>query len=147
MVFSMSSGKDFPLMRENGTWRKPPPPSDSAEGARCCCLGRRWEELRGVPGADRGCTGGCKLNTLLGDGKSNQKNKSTSSKSSDRHPQCLELSLSSVEAESTKIEEKILLRKMRERVEPLKKEIKGEVSSQGCNISALTARLEDAWRP
>ena len=37
--------------------------------------------------------------------------------------------------------------KMRERVEPLKKEIKGEVSSQGCNISALTARLEDAWRP
>ena len=144
MVFSMSSGKDFPLMRENGTWRKPPPPSDSAEGARCCCLGRRWEELRGVPGADRGCTGGCKLNTLLGDGKSNQKNKSTSSESNDRHPQCLELSLSSVEAESTKIEEKILLRKMRERAEPLKK---GEVSSQGCNISALTARLEDAWRP
>ena len=23
----------------------------------------------------------------------------------------------------------------------------GEVSSQGCNISALTTRLEDAWRP
>ena len=97
-----------------------------------------------MPGADRCCTGGCKLNTLLGDGKSNQKNKSTSSKSSDRHPQCLERAPSSGEAESTRIEEKILLRKMRERAEPLKE---GEVSSQGCNISALTARLEDAWRP
>ena len=138
----MSSGRDFPRMRENGTCRKAPPLS-SAEGARCCCLRCRWircEELSGVPGADRCCRGGCKLHTR-GDGRCNQ-SKSTSTESRDRCPRCLGLALASTEAESTMIVEM----RMRERA-PSKKEMKGEEFSQGCNISALTARLGDAWRP
>ena len=62
-VFSMSSGRDLPLILEKGTWRKGPALS-SVEGARWWWRRWWWHEWRGVPGADRCCTGGCRLHIV-----------------------------------------------------------------------------------
>ena len=112
----------------------PPRRMELAAGVSGVGGGKSWGGCRGQIGVARvgvNCTIGVMEGVEL-----------TSTESRDRCPRCLGLALSSTEGECTTISEMNKTERP-----PSRKEMKGEEFCQGCNISAPTARLEDAWRP